>query len=262
MRSLRHLRFRCLAPVLLSFSLACDLDSTQAVRIQVPVVVDGSGMVDFTNDQGYAIRVTTMRVAFDNVELTSSGEMHASLVQRLGDLVIPTAYAHPGHYAGGQVIGEMNGRFVVDWLKDGATLGDATMLEGNYDGANFVFTRARAGDGIDVDDPILGHTIEIAGEATRDGTTWTFHGFIDQDEGRRVVGLPLALDLREGDDVELGLQMLMLDPFEADTALDNLDFVVLDPDADRHVELEAGDAAYNTLVKQLQVHDQYEVTLR
>lgn len=262
MRLFQDPRLHRLAAIVFSSSLACDLDSTQAVRIQVPVVVDGSGMVDFTNDEGYAIRITTMRVAFDNVELTTSGEMHASLLRRLGDLVIPTAYAHPGHYAGGQVTGEMNGRFVVDWLQDGAVLGDATMLEGDYDGANFVFTRARAGDGIEVDDPIIGHTMEIAGEATRDGTTWTFHGFIDQDEGRSVVGLPLSLELREGDDVELGLQVLMIDPFEADTALDNLDFAVLDADADGQVELQAGDSAYNTLVKQLQVHDQYEVTVR
>jgi hypothetical protein len=262
MRLLQDPRFRRLAALLVCSSVACDLDSSQAVRIPVPVVVDGSGMVDFTNDEGYAIRMTTMRVAFDNVEFTTSGEMHASLLNRLGDLVIPTAYAHPGHYGGGQVIGEMNGRFVVDWLQDGGALGDATMLEGSYDGANFVFTRARAGDGTAVDDPIIGHTMEIAGEATRDGTTWTFHGFIDQDEGRRVVGLPLALELREGDDVELGLQALMIDPFEGDTALDHLDFAALDADGDGRVELLTGDAGYNTLVKQLQVHDQYEVTIR
>lgn len=262
MRLLQDLRFHSLAAIFLCSSVACDLDSSQAARVPLPVVVDGSGMVDFANDEGYAIRMTTMRVAFDNVEFTTSGEMHATLLHKLGGLVIPTVYAHPGHYGGGQVIGEMNGRFVVDWLQDGATLGDATMLEGSYDGANFVFTRARASDGITVDDPIIGHTMEIAGEATRDGTTWTFHGFIDQDEGRRVVGLPLALELREGDDVELGLQVLMIDPFEADTALDHLDFAVLDADGDGRVELVTGDPGYNTLVKQLQVHDQYEVTIR
>lgn len=251
------------AVLLLSLpSLGCGLDSQQAERVQVPVVVDGEGVVEFTNAEGYDIHITTLRVAFDNVEFTSGGEMHASLLQRLGDLVVPTAYAHPGHYAGGEIVGEMNGRFVVDWLQDGKFLSDATMLEAEYRGANFVFTRAMPGDGVAADDPIIGHTIEIAGEASRDGETWSFHALVDEEDGKRVVGLPMELDLHADDEVELGLQMVMEDPYEDDTVLDNLDFATLDDDGDFAVEIEPGQPAYNLLVKQLQVHDHYDVTTR
>jgi len=238
----------------------CGFDSELAARVEVPVVVQSDGMGELVNAEGYAIRVTTMRVAFENVEFTTSGEMHASLWSPVLDLVVPTAYAHPGHYAGGEVVGEMNGRFVVDWLDAGAELGLATLLEARYDGANFVFTRARPGDGIADEDPLMGHTFEIAGEATRDGRTWTFSALVDQDEGRRVIGLPFDLEVDEGADDVLGLQMLLFDPSEADTVFDGIDFAALDPDDDGVVELVPDSEAYNVLKKQLQVHDHWAVT--
>ena len=120
--------------------------------------------------------------------------------------------------------------------------------------------RARAGDGIEEGDPLIGHTFEIAGEARKDGQAWTFSGFIDEDDGRRVVGLPFDLDVDGGTETELGLQMLPVDPYEKDTALDNLDFATLDEDEDGHVEFVAGQTAYFALRKQLQVHDIYFVT--
>lgn len=253
--------------------LACGIDSEQAPRVERSIVVDSRALGAFDNDLGYHIEITTLRVAFDNVEFTTGGEMHASLSQRLGELFIPTAHAHPGHYAGGEITGEMLGRFVVDWLDDGADLGTATMLVADYTGANFVFTRARAGDGIAADDPLIGHTMEIAGIATRGGERWDFHGFLDEEDGKRVVGLPIGEEIaagattphlvidEDGDEV-LGLQMLMVDPFEGDTAFDNLDFAVLDDDDDGMVALVPGEIAANYLIKQLQVHDQYAVRVR
>ncbi len=261
------------ASILLVPLFACDLDSEQAERVIIPVVVDSTGTADFVNAEGYTIHLTTLRIAFDNVELTTGGEMHASLLGRLHDFIVPTAYAHPGHYAGGEITGEMNGRFVVDWLHDGKELGEATMLEADYSGANFVFTRARPEDGLELSDPLLGHTMQIAGEATKDGQTWTFSTFIDEEEGKRVVGLPIGeefedgaatphFELRAGTDEELGLQILMVDPFEKDTPFDNLDFAALDDDGDGDLVFEAGEIPYNLLLKQLQVHDIYWVRIR
>jgi hypothetical protein len=244
----------------------------------VPVVVDGTGMVDITTNTGYAVHITQLRAAFDDIEFTTGGEMHAalhpSLLDRLHDAVIPTAYAHPGHYAGGEIVGEMQGRFVVDWLDDGAALGDAEMLEADYNGTNFVFTRAKAGDGgIAADDPLVGHTFQFAGEASKDGETWTFDGFLDEEDGKRVVGLPIGEDYEQGsrtphleldrdDAYTLGVQVLMKDPFEGDTAFDNIDFAMSDEDGDGHVPFAVGEPIYNLLVKQLQVHDQYWMRLR
>ena len=252
---------RALLALLVLTSSACDLDGSVAPRVELAVIANGDGLVDFVTNEGYTIHLTRMRVAFENVEFTTSGELHAALWRPLVDLVIPSAYAHPGHYAGGEVIGEVNGRFVVDWLAHGQVLGDATLLQGQYDGANFVFTRGRGSDGLPVGDALLGHTFDIAGEASKDGQVWSFSTILDQDEGRRVVGLPLDLEVDGGTDVTLGLQLLPVDPFEGDTAFDNLDFAALDEDGDLLVALESGDGAYNTLRKQLQVHDIYYVTV-
>jgi hypothetical protein len=262
------------APVLTAV-LAGGCDSEQAVRVMLPVVVDREAPVAFDTDLGYRIELTKFRAAFDNVEFTTSGEMHASLGERvrrgLSDLVVPTAYAHPGHYAGGEVIGEMQGRFVVDWLVDGATLGDAELLTGTYTGANFVLTRARLGDGIPAGDPIIGHTFEIEGTATRDGQTWTFHGFIDEEDGRRVVGLPVGeeisadgteFEITKTTDITFGLQLLFVDPFENDTAFDAIDFAAADEDGDGDITLPDAAEATNHLVRTLQTHDHYAVRIR
>ncbi len=261
--------------LLLSWTLCIACDSEQAPRVIMPVVVDSDGIVEFDTNEGYHVQITELRVAFDNVEFTSGGEMHGSLLGRLGhglgELLLPTAYAHPGHYAGGEIAGEITGRFVVDWLDDGASLGEASLLAATYSGANFVFTRATADDGVAADDPIIGHTIALAGVATKSGETWTFHGFLDEEEGKRVIGLPISEDVSadqtefvvdESTDVTLGLQILMVDPFEPETAFDNIDFATSDADADGDIELVAGEAIYNVLVRQLQVHDQYRVSIR
>jgi hypothetical protein len=254
----RHAAGVLVIPILCA---ACDFDSSVAPRVELDVVVDSDGMVEFVNAEGYTIRLTRMRVAFENVEFTTGGEEHMAMLRPLVDLMIPTAYAHPGHDAGGEVIGEMDGRFVVDWLDEGALLGTAVLIQSDYNGANFVFTRARPGDGIDASDPIVGHTFEIAGEATKDGETWTFSGFVDEDEGRRVIGLPFDLEVDATTDETLGLQLLPKDPAEADTAFDDLDFAALDDDGDGIVQIVPGEAAANVLKKQLQIHDHYAVTM-
>jgi hypothetical protein len=254
----RHAACVLVLPILCT---ACDFESSVAPRVELPVVVDSEGMIDFVNAEGYTIRLTRMRVAFENVEFTTGGETHMALLRPLVDLVIPTAYAHPGHYAGGEVIGEMDGRFVVDWLDDRARLGNAVMIESDYNGANFVFTRAQPGDGIEADDPLVGHTFEIAGVATKDGESWTFSGFVDEDEGRRVIGLPFELDVDASSDETLGLQLLPKDPAEADTAFDDLDFAALDDDGDGVVTIVPGEPAGNVLKKHLQIHDHYAVTM-
>lgn len=269
------IRGATLVAPMLAAAIAGGCDSEQAVRVLLPVVVDRDAPVSFDNDLGYHIELTTLRAAFDNVEFTTSGEMHASLGARIGrglsDLLVPTAYAHPGHYAGGEVIGEMQGRFVADWLDDGASLGDAEMLTGTYTGANFVLTRARAGDGIATDDPIIGHTFQIEGTATRDGETWTFHGFVDEEDGRRVVGLPVAKEITEEEtefevepstDVTFGLQLLFVDPFENDTAFDAIDFAADDEDGDGDITLPDVAAVSNPLARTLQTHDHYAVRIR
>jgi hypothetical protein len=244
-------------------ALGCAFDSAPAERTTARVVVDGTGVTPIATDLGYRVDLETCRVAIDTLEFTTDGEAHASLLRPVWDLVVPSALAHPGHAAGGEVVGELTGRHVFDWRGDGSLIGEATLLTAAYAGANFSFTRARVEDGVTPDDPIVGHTFEIVGTATRDDESWRFRVRLDQDEGRRVVGLPLALDLSAADDdgVELGLQLWTRDPVEGDTLFDGIDFAVLDDDGDHDVTLEPDTEPYNLLRRSTQAHDHYAVAV-
>jgi hypothetical protein len=245
----------------LALLVGCAFDSAPAERTLARVVVDGEGVTAIDTDLGYHVELVRCRVAIDTLEFTTSGEMHASLLRPLWDLVVPDAFAHPGHDAGGEVVGELPGRHVFDWRDDGALIGEATLLEARYSGANFSFTRAKVEDGVMPDDPIVGHTFEIVGTATLDETAWDFSVLVDQDEGRRVVGLPLDLDVAADDELELGLELFTRDPIEGDTIFDGLDFALLDDDGDHEVVIAPDSDAYNLLRRSTQAHDHYGVAV-
>lgn len=241
--------------------IGCAFDSEPAARTPARIVVDNEGVTAIDTDLGYTIELTRCRVAIDTLEFTTSGEMHASLWSPLWDLVVPNAVAHPGHYAGGEVVGELPGRHVFDWRDDGALIGEATLLDAQYNGANFSFTRAKVEDGVTPDDPIVGHTFEIVGTATLEDESWEFSVLLDQDEGRRVVGLPMDIHLAGDEEVELGFELFTRDPIEGDTLFDGLDFALLDDDGDGVLVIEPSTGAYNLLRHSTQAHDYYGVAV-
>lgn len=245
----------------LTWLVGCAFDSEPAERVSARIVVDGAGVTAVDTDLGYHVVPVRCRVAIDDLEFTTSGEMHASLLRPLWDMVVPDAIAHPGHSAGGEVVGELPGRHVFDWRDDGALIGEAILLEARYEGANFSLTRAQVEDGVAPEDPIVGHTFEIAGTATRGDETWEFSVLLDQDDGRQVVGLPLDLDVTGDDVVELGLELYTRDPVEGDTIFDGLDFALLDDDGDHVIVIEADTDAYNLLRRSTQAHDYYGVAV-
>ncbi|MEX1361705.1 MAG: hypothetical protein AB1Z98_01155 [Nannocystaceae bacterium] len=246
---------------LLTLASGCAFDSELADRMAVDVVIDSGAVVTTETDLGYRVELSRCRMAIDTVEFTTDGEQHASLLGPAWDLLVPSAYAHPGHDGGGEVVGELPGRYVFDWRDDGNVLGQATLLDAEYSGANFSFTRARIEDGLVPDDPMVGHTFEIVGTATLDDERWEFSILLDQDEGRRVVGLPLSIDVDPGstEPFALGLQLLVDDPFEQDSLFDGVDFAMLDDDGDHVVVIEPETEAYNRLRRNTQAHDHYGV---
>lgn len=241
---------------------ACDLDTSLAPRVDLDVVVQPSHDT-FTTVDDTTIELTEARMALQTVEFTTEGEMHAraGLLPALHELVVPTAYAHPGHAAGGEVVGELPGRYVVDWLNAGSTVGTATMLAADYNGANFTFAVAATADGLEADDPLVGHTFVLGGEATRGDTTVEFMAYVDQDEDRAIVGLPLTFSASEGSTEQLALRFDAVDTIEAETVFDGIDLLALDDDGDGFVEISADQnaEAWATLRRNLQVHDHYAV---
>jgi hypothetical protein len=245
----------------LGLAAGCSGESQEAERVELPVVVDALADEPVENDLGWRVDIETFEAAIADLEFTTEGEQHDSS-STVTSLLIPPAYAHPGHHAGGQVIGELPGRFVVDWVDGDAELGSASLITGDYTGANFRFAAASTDDGLAAADKLVGHSIHIAGVARRDGASVAFDAFVDQDTDRRVIGAPFEATVTADAEATLVLRAHPLDPEEEDTLFDGIDFGTLDADGDGQVTLEADTAPYNRLKRALQVHDHYSIAKR
>ncbi|MBI5482718.1 MAG: hypothetical protein HY906_27940 [Deltaproteobacteria bacterium] len=241
----------------------CSSDHEPAT-LPLPVVARGGGLSAFVTAEGYTVELAELRVALGDLQFTVGGETHAGLLRDARRALVREAFAHPGHYAGGEVTGQLAGAFIIDAFAPGeVALGTATLLEGDYHGANFTFRAASTEDGLAADDPLLGHTALMAGTASRAGAAYTFHAVLDIDAGTQMVGAPFTLALRAGAGATLALAVLAVDPStEGDSLLDGVDFAALDPDGNHVVEILPGDAAHNIIRRTLQVHDHWWVDVR
>lgn len=246
--------------VLLSLMVLSGCAAEEAPRVELQVVVDGSRVVPTKTDLGYTVALSEARMVLGDVLFTVRGEAHASHKKSVGDWLIAPAYAHPGHYQGGEVSGEMPGRFVVDFLEgDGAVMGTATLLTGNYESANFTFGH---GDG---DDFLLGITAVLAGVATRDsdGKTFQFVAQIESPKGRELVGAPFELKVTEQTSNKVGFRLTPTDLYGKKSLFDGINFAEL-ADGEELItfsasnENEAIRENYFRIRRTFQTHDHFE----
>ncbi len=267
-------------------ALLAGCSPVEAPRVELPVVVDGSGLsTDSTDptDLGWTIDLEQARLALADLHFTTAGEIHmerggaggAQVLGWLAEGLIPTAHAHPGHYQGGEVIGELPGTFVIDFVgEDGRELGLATMIVGEYTAVNFRLARAST-DEVPGNDPLLGHTALLAGTATgAGGEVVSFTVVIDSPLDREIVGAPFEVAVAEDSSFEIGLRMLGSDPLEDEHLFDGIDFagldaadgtadgsvVLVDPDT-AQVEAELRDAYYQ-IRREFQTHDLFDAIER
>lgn len=247
---------------------ACD-SAEEAPRVELAVAVDASAVTTVTNDLGYEIALTEARAAVENLAFAVAGEGHTvSLWQQVSDVLVPTAYAHPGHFQGGDVAGELRGRFILNWLPaSDAEIGRATLLAGVYKSANFMFIRASAEDGITSDDLLFGHTAILRGQATKGATRIDFVARIDSPEARELIGAPFEYEVTADSRARLGVRLTTADLLEGDTLFDGLDFVALDADGDGQLVIEETSSdtaivnALNQLRRTFQTHDHFDITI-
>lgn len=251
------------APLLLCVALGCSV-SQEATRVELAVELDASKVEATTSDLGWTVELTAARIAATDVQFTIQGEMHEDgATAWLPSWILARAWAHPGHYAGGDVTGELPGSFVFDWIgHDGMALGVAEMLTGDYNGMNFTFRAADANDGLTDGDALMGHAAYFAGTATKDGVTITFTALLDIDAGTQMVGAPFELVVTDTTKDTLGIQFLPTDPVEAKSLFDGLDFAALDDDGDGAVDIVPGDEAHNILRRTIQSHVHYDAVPR
>lgn len=226
------------------------------------MVVDSSGLGRVVTNLDYEVSLEAADVAIRDIEFTVSGEVATSFWDRVSDAVVSKAWAHPGHYQGGDVTGELLGAFVLHFEPGAAqTLGTAVLLEGTYHSVNFVFRREAAGI-------LNGHSARLHGTARRDDAEIEFEIVIDSPEDRSLVGAPFEYRVDEGSEIVLGLRLLVQDALEGDTLFDDVDFLVLDDDSDGRVDIAPGSAdesslsAYHQIQRRFQSHDHYEVRIQ
>lgn len=261
---------------------------SEAPRVELPVVVDGSGLSvdasDRVTDLGWTIELEQARLALADLRFTTSGEIHmeqrpsagAQLLGVISDAWLPSAHAHPGHFQGGEVIGELPGTFVMDFAsEDGRELGLATMIVGEYTAVDFRLARAGS-DEVEESDPLFGHTALLSGTATGpEDVVISFTVVIDSPLDRELVGAPFEVSVAEDSSFEIGLRMLGIDPIEGDHLFDGIDFALLDeldgatdgavllvdPEANSEVGPELSDAYYQ-IRREFQTHDLFDAIER
>lgn len=246
-------------------TLSCS-DAEEPARVGLDLVVDRSALEVTHTDLGYEVGLDEARIMVRDFTFAMAGEAHTtSLLRRAYDWMVPPSYAHPGHFQGGDITGELHGRFLLDWLPGRNTeLGSATLLVGKYTNANFTFERAGKDD-VDAEDDLLGHTAILRGSATQADRTVDFTALIDSPADRALTGVPFEFHVEENSRPTLHLKLELRDPLEGDTLFDGIDFIALDADGDGEVSIlpdsddAAIDGAYNLLRRALQTHDNYEV---
>lgn len=226
--------------IALVIALFAGCSSEEAPRLAVPLVVDASGLAPVTTDRGDLVTVTRMRAALRDFRFTTGGQAHA------WRWLLPRAHAHPGHLTGGEVTGELAGPVVVDLADDGAAIGTAVLIPGDYRGAELTLRRP---------DAQASHTFEIEGSVAREGRVRPFTALVDLDEDIRLVGAPFQHRVAKDAQVVLGLRFLPVGAMG--TVFDGLAFEGDDP-----ITIRAGTEAHNRLRRALQVHDRWEVRVR
>ncbi len=213
-----------------------------AARVELPFATSAEPLASVTNDRGFRVELAEVTLPLRDLHLTGRGEQHARVplrtLERLGAWVLPTAHAHPGHEAGGDVLGERLGPFEARFGGGTADpLGTVTVLEGSLRGGSFRFRG---------DAPVI-----VKGEAVRgDGSRLPLELEVSLPDGARVDGIPLMLDVTARTEGTLRLRLLPSST-RGRTLFDAIDFDNFD---------EA--AARNAVARAVQDHAHFELVFQ
>lgn len=241
---------------------SCSLAS-EPPQLEATIVTSSAQLEPVTTNLGYEVELYSLRIAIRDIEFMRGGEEHAHEPRfRLRDLFVKTAHAHPGHGVGGEVVGELSGDRIAHWTGDDVVLGDALLLAGEFYGASFSLREAGEDEGLDPDDPLVGHTAHLKGTATRDGESIEFEATIsieDPDDEPPLDVVFQAEILEEGAH-RIAFEVLATD-FFGRTLFDGVDFDALAGD-DEALVIAPGDPAHDRVRNRLRSHDYYEMRLR
>jgi hypothetical protein len=226
---------------------ACSDPSSEAAQFTLPITAGPQGLTGTAaTDLGWQISLSEVELHLRDLQMTIQGETHTALRAPLS-LFVSTAHAHPGHYAGGEVIGELAGAFDATATADSPAdvpIGEATLLPGQFRGANVSY--ARGADG---------HTAHLKGAATKDARTVNFEATLDIADDAQTVGMPFDATLDADSGGHARLNLLVTDPYLGHNLFDGQDFAALDADGDDQALLAPGTPEGTRLARQFIRHD-------
>jgi hypothetical protein len=208
--------------------LGCNGErGTAGHSVQFDVAIEAapsrSGDADFVTAAGWHVELDEAIVAVGPFYLWEQGSYAAAslddepvdgfvaLLDTLGELVVPTAHAHPGdvHFAGGELRGEFLGQIAFDVLRGApARVGHARGIAGEVRSLSVILDppgATTAGDaGL-----LQGYHAYVVGTATRGRHVVPFEGGLAipaEGTQREVDGIPLETELDEGGTLVVGVQ--------------------------------------------------------
>lgn len=241
----------------------------EAQQVELVVETDATELRRVSTNLGYSVELTEARITVRDLTFALGGDLLSrNSLHHAYDWLVPSALAHPGHFEGGDVTGQLPERLLLDYLPgQDKALGTATLLVGDYRSANLIFCRATSSDLEQKDDPLLGHTAIFRGTARKDDSTLEFEALVAIEEGTALVGMLFEARIDGSSAQRLRVQLLTLDEVEGDTLFDDIDFALLDDNHDGHLTIAPAKAtdtesdAHSTLKNALLVHDHYAIQL-
>lgn len=175
---------------LLTPGLAGCGEEAGPARVTFEVEVQGKGSAGLANDHGYSVTLTRASLHLGPVYFYSGeplftrrgGEAWPWRLARAA-LGIGTAHAHPGHYQEGDALAEVLSTGSFDLLAaKPARLGTAAGVTGAYRSAQVNLSPAPSG-----------HTVEVAGSASKGSHQVTFSATLDLSE--KVKGIAFGAEV-------------------------------------------------------------------
>lgn len=163
------------AITVLTITLACGVGTARR-RTSLDLTIAAQDTT-FTNRLGYEIELSQAELRIEQLVFYEGPPLFS-----LADLLVPSAYAHPGHYEEGGALAELLDPVAVDLLAGPTYLGRAGGVTGDYGSAEVTVS-----------------TIRVAGTATKDGATTSFSASITLDEPIRGVAVGETIEASSGE---------------------------------------------------------------
>ena len=135
----------------------CDATTGgRIVNLRTQVQVHEATLDGFTNRHGWRVELVAAQLARGRLEFYTGDAPVTALVT---EALVGSAHAHPGHYAEGEILGEVLGAGVIDLLAGVSELPSGRGVSGRLGSAHLTFEPTA----------MNGNAVVVEGVATRDG---------------------------------------------------------------------------------------------